>query len=264
MPICQVTACAGYDRMEPIIIGVIVFFVAVVFSMLGLGGGLVYVPLFYWLGIDMLIAIPTAILLNAVTSSSAAITYVRKKMVDLHTAAPFIISSTIGAPVGAYFTQFTPVETLLWTFSVILVFTGARIIFSKSVKEGSETPNLDSKKITVIGAGLGFLIGVAAGMLGIGGGVFIVPILITLGFGMKRAAATSGFIIVFSSVSGFLGHLGSSYMDVELMIYTAIAAFIGGQVGSHLMYNKIRSKTIKQMFGVVLWVMAIKIVIGLM
>ena len=250
--------------MEPLTIAVMVFFIAAFFSMLGLGGGIVYVPLFYWLGIDMLIAIPTALLLNAVTSSSAAITYLRNRMVDLHTAAPFIISSTIGAPIGAYFTKITPVDTLLWAFSVVLVLAGARMIFSKAGDERNETANQDLKKSALVGISLGFVIGMAAGLLGIGGGLFIVPILVALGFGMKRASATSGFIVIFSSVSGFLGHLGSGHLDAELMIYTAIAAFIGGQVGSHLMHSKMRSKTIKQMFGIVLWIMVIKIVSGLL
>ncbi len=251
--------------MELITIAVMVFFVAAIFSMLGLGGGIVYVPMFYWLGIDMLIAIPTALLLNAVTSSSAAITYLRKRMVDLHTAAPFIIASTIGAPVGAYFTKITSVETLLWAFSVVLVLAGARMIFSKA-GESNETINAtsDVKKHAVIGVTLGFFIGMASGLLGIGGGTFIVPILVALGFGMKRASATSGFIMIFSSISGFLGHLGTGHLDAELMIYTAIAAFIGGQVGSRLMHSKMRSKTIKQMFGVVLWIMVVKIIAGLL
>ena len=250
--------------MELITIAVMVFFIAVIFSMLGLGGGTVYVPLFYWLGIDMFIAIPTALLLNAVTSSSAAITYLRKRMVDLHTAAPFIIASTIGAPIGAYFTRFTPVETILWAFSVVLVITGVRMIFSKAGDEGSKIADHNEKKRALVGVVLGFIIGIAIGLLGIGGGVFIVPVLIALGFRMKRASATSGFIVIFSSVSGFLGHLGTVHLDMELIIYTAIAAFFGAQVGSHLMYSKMRSRTIKQMFGVVLWIMAVKIVSGLL
>jgi hypothetical protein len=110
---------------------------------------------------------------------------------------------------------------------------------------------------------LGFGIGFFAGLLGLGGGVFIVPILIALGFETKRASATSAFIVLFSSFSGFFGHLSTGHLDMNLMIYTAIAAFVGGQVGSHLMHSKMKSETIKQMFGVVLWIMAIKIVYGL-
>ena len=115
--------------MDVIVIAVIIFFLAVIFSMLGLGGSLVYVPLFYWLGIDMLIAIPTALLLNGITASSAAITYYRKKMIDLHVAAPFVLASTIGAPIGAYYTKFVPIETLLWILSTVLIFAGARMLF---------------------------------------------------------------------------------------------------------------------------------------
>lgn len=250
--------------MELITIAVVVFFIAAIFSMLGLGGGIVYVPMFYWLEIDMLVAIPTALLLNAVTSSSAAITYLRKRMVDLHTAAPFIVASTIGAPIGAYFTKFTSLETILWAFSVVLVIASARMVLSGSHETSNLISNLGTKKRTMIEVCLGFVIGITAGLLGIGGGIFIVPVLTVLGFEIKRASATSGFIVIFSSISGFLGHIGSGYLNVELMVYAALAAFIGGQVGSRLMYSKMRSKTIKQMFGIVLWIMAVKIISGLL
>ncbi|MCL7475882.1 MAG: sulfite exporter TauE/SafE family protein [Methanosarcinales archaeon] len=249
--------------MDPILIAVIIFFLAVLFSMLGLGGALVYVPLFYWLGIDILVAIPTALLLNGITTSSAAITYLRKKMVDLHTAAPFIAASIIGAPIGAYFTQFTPVETLLWILSGVLALAGTQMIFSRNPEDNRIQVENNGRRI-MIGLVFGFVIGAAAGLMGIGGGVFIVPALVMLGFGTKRASATSAVIVAFISFSGFLGHLGTGRLDMTLMAYTAVAAFLGGQVGSHLMHSKIQSKTIKQLFGAVLWIMAVKIVSGLL
>ncbi|MBW6518284.1 MAG: sulfite exporter TauE/SafE family protein [ANME-2 cluster archaeon] len=250
--------------MDPILIAVIIFFLAVLFSMLGLGGALVYVPLFYWLGIDILVAIPTALLLNGITTSSAAITYLRKKMVDLHTAAPFIAASILGAPIGAYFTQFTPVETLLWILSIVLVLAGTQMIFSRDPEGDNQVQDVDNGRHIMIGLVFGFVIGAAAGLMGIGGGVFIVPVLVMLGFGTKRASATSAVIVAFISFSGFLGHLGTGRLDMTLMAYTAVAAFLGGQVGSHLMHSKIQSKTIKQLFGAVLWIMAVKIVSGLL
>ncbi|MCK4938263.1 MAG: sulfite exporter TauE/SafE family protein [Methanosarcinales archaeon] len=250
--------------MDPIVVAVIIFFLAVLFSMLGLGGSLVYVPLFYWLGIDIMVAIPTALLLNGITTSSAAITYLRKKMVDLHTAAPFIAASIIGAPIGAYFTQFTPVKTLLWILSIVLVFAGARMILSREPDGESQVADGNDKQRFIVGVVFGFVIGAAAGLLGLGGGVFIVPLLMMLGFGTKRASATSAVIVAFISFSGFLGHLGTGHLDMTLMFFTGIAAFIGGQVGSHLMHSKVKSKTIKQLFGAVLWIMALKIVYGLM
>lgn len=252
--------------MDIIVIAVIVFFLAVIFSMLGLGGSLVYVPLFYWLGIDMLIAIPTALLLNGITASSAAITYYRKKMIDLQMAAPFVLASTIGAPIGAYFTKFITIETLLWILSTVLIFAGARMLFSgkKNADAQISATSINKRKSFAIGISFGFVIGVTAGLLGVGGGIFIVPILIALGYETKRASATSAFIVLFSSFSGFFGHLTTGHLDMTLMIYTALAAFLGGQVGSYLMHSKMKSETIKKMFGVVLWIMAIKIVYGLL
>ncbi|MCL7412351.1 MAG: sulfite exporter TauE/SafE family protein [ANME-2 cluster archaeon] len=249
--------------MDPIIVAVIVFFVAVIFSMLGLGGAIVYVPLFYLLGIDIRVAIPTALLLNAITTSSASITYLRKRMVDLQTAAPFIAASILGAPLGAYFTQFTPVEILLWILSTVLVLAGAKMIFSRDLDERDLSVERNNGLHLIVGLSSGFVIGIAAGLLGIGGGVFTVPVLIILGFDTKRASATSAVIVAFISFAGFLGHFGTGRLDMVLMVCTAIAAFIGGQVGSHLMHSKLRSKTIKQLFGAVLWIMAVKILSGL-
>lgn len=249
--------------MDPIIVAVIVFFIAVIFSMLGLGGAIVYVPLFYLLGIDIRVAIPTALLLNSITTSSAAITYLHKRMVDLQTAAPFIAASIIGAPLGAYFTKFTPVEILLWILSMVLVLAGGRMILSREPDEKYLSFKRDNGLHHIVGLSSGFVIGIAAGLLGIGGGVFTVPVLIMLGFDTKRASATSAVIVAFISFAGFLGHFGTGNLDTVLMVYTAISAFIGGQVGSHLMYSKLRSKTIKQLFGAVLWILAVKILSGL-
>jgi len=88
--------------MEFIIILLIVFLVSIV----GLGGAIIYVPLFYWLGIPLEIAIPTALLLNCITSGSASVTYYRKKMVSFGFASPLIITSLLFAPLGAYTNQF--------------------------------------------------------------------------------------------------------------------------------------------------------------
>ena len=251
--------------MEPFLLALIVFFIAILFSMLGLGGAIIYVPLFYWSGIDLLIAIPTALLLNAVTSGSASLTYLKEKMVDLRTALPFIASATVGAPIGAYFTKFTPVDTILWFFALWLAIVGAKMIISRDSRKNLENgENIESKKRMAIGMGFGFLTGFVSGLMGIGGGTIMVPLFVALGFGIKRASATSAFVMVFSSLSGFLGHLGSGHLDIHLMTYTAIAAFLGAQIGSHLMHSKMRSRTIKQIFGLVLWLIAIRIATSLL
>ncbi|MEA1984792.1 MAG: sulfite exporter TauE/SafE family protein [Euryarchaeota archaeon] len=225
--------------IDPIVLGSIVFFSSILFAVMGLGGAIVYVPLFYWIGMDLTIAIPAALMLNIVTAGSASVTYIRKGMVDLHTALPFIIASVAGAPIGAYLTKFTPDNVILGMFSIVLVIAGFLMIRSKNDGTCDREIDIDPKGRILLGIGAGSVIGVAAGLLGLGGGTFIVPLLIAIGYGIKRAPATSALIIVFTSTSGLLAHLSSTHLDMMSMVYMAIAALIGSQLGSHIMYIEI-------------------------
>jgi uncharacterized membrane protein YfcA len=74
--------------------------------MMGLGGAMLYIPVFHWFGFDFKsVAIPTGLLLNGITAFSATIYYVRAKMVNIKGSIPLIITSFLGAPTGAYFTE---------------------------------------------------------------------------------------------------------------------------------------------------------------
>jgi len=80
----------------------ITLLLSLIFSMLGLGGAMLYIPVFHWFGFDFKsVAIPTGLLLNGITALSAAVFYLRSKMVHVKGSIPLIISSFIGAPVGA-------------------------------------------------------------------------------------------------------------------------------------------------------------------
>jgi uncharacterized membrane protein YfcA len=243
--------------MEFIIILLIVFLVSIVFSIVGLGGAIIYVPLFYWLGIPLEIAIPTALLLNCITAGSASVTYYRKKMVSLGFASPLIIPSVLFAPLGAYTNQFLNDNIILALFAVVLIIAGVRMFIP--FKPKSMTPTSTNKTISIAGMVIGF----AAGLLGLGGGVFAVPLLLILGFKAKNASATSAVFVFFTSLSGLLGHVGIGNVDPEFMVYTGIVAFIGAQVGSRMMVSHIESKMVLKIFGIILVIMAAKIIYSL-
>ena len=106
---------------------------AFIFSMLGLGGAMLYIPVFHWFGYDFKsVAIPTGLLLNGITALSAAVFYLRSKMVDIKGSIPLIISSFIGAPVGAYFTKLLPTRTLILLFAISMVFAGGRMLMTSA------------------------------------------------------------------------------------------------------------------------------------
>lgn len=242
--------------MDLLLIIFIAFLVAILFSILGLGGAIIYTPLFFWMGIPLLTAIPMALLLNAITTASASITYLRQRIVDLKIAFPIIFTSIVGTLIGSYMASRVDTEILVVMFSVILVIAALRLLFFNNI---NASPNGRDKYL--IGTPGGFLIGVISSLLGIGGGTFVVPLLMLLGLKTKNAVATSAFIVTFMSLSGFLGHFsfGVQQLDLELLVFAGIAVFIGAQAGSILFFKRTSSRTIEKIFAIVLIIVALKL-----
>ena len=104
----------------------IFFVIALVFSMLGMGGSQLYVPILFWLGMDFKAeAIPLGMLLNVFNSSSAAITYSRKKLVAWRVVIPFAVAMIAFASVGVWLNVQLPVKPLLVFFCAVHCFGGS-------------------------------------------------------------------------------------------------------------------------------------------
>jgi uncharacterized membrane protein YfcA len=116
----------------------------------------------------------------------------------------------------------------------------------------------------VYGVAIGALAGFLGGLLGVGGGNFIVPVLVWLGINPKKASATTSFIVIFSSLSGFLGHATIGSMSYGLLGFTAVGSALGAMVGAWLMTDKLKREHVKLIIGVVLLGIAAKMVCGLL
>lgn len=250
--------------MPVILLGVtvIILVLSFVFAMLGLGGAMLYIPVFHGFSFDFKsVAIPTGLLLNGITAFAASVYYLKEKMVDIRGAVPLIITSFIGAPLGAYFTKMVSTDVLILLFAVAMIFAGGKMLISSSQPEKTEMIPVRKRMIYMGVAGL--FIGFIAGLLGVGGGFLFVPMMIAMGYKTKTAAATSAFVVVFSSFSGFAGHVAEGHFDWPLMAATAIAVIIGSQIGARVMKEKMKAKWMKQMFAVVLLGVAVKLILEL-
>jgi uncharacterized membrane protein YfcA len=242
--------------LTTVLIGLLAF----IFSMIGLGGAMLYVPLLHWFGFDFKTeAIPTGLLLNGITALSAAIVYFRSKMVDLKGSIPLIAASFLGAPVGAYLTGMVPTGVLILLFGVSMLFAGGRMLLTADRPDEATMMEARSRYL-IMGSG-GFGIGVIAGLLGIGGGFLFVPMMLAMGYPTKRAAATSSFVVIFSSFSGFAAHLAEGHFNWPLMQFTTIAVIAGSHLGAKVMREKMKPKWIKRMFAVVLLGVALKLLL---
>ena len=235
----------------------VILVLAFFFSMLGLGGAMLYIPVFAWFGLAMKsVAIPTGLLLNGVTTLSAAVYYLRAQMVDVRGAIPMIVTSFIAAPFGALLTRFVPTDTLELLFSLGMLVAGAIMLVKSSAREPVVLMPFGKRALLTGTAGL--FVGFIAGLLGIGGGFLFVPILIAVGYPTKRAAATSAFVVVFSSFSGFAGHIAEGHYDWRIMALGLVAVVIGSQIGAKVMKEKMKARWIKELFGLLLLGVAVK------
>jgi uncharacterized membrane protein YfcA len=243
-----------------------VFIVSIIFSMFGQGGGSLYTPILFLLGYAALTSISTSLVLNLITALSASIVYYRSNLVDIRFALWFVPGICLGAFLGGVAAAFINPVLLMWLFVIFLIGAGGRMIYTyweRSTPEGA-CPVRFSRGMYALIVVFSFVVGIISGLLGVGGGILLVPFLIFLcRYPTKNSAGVVSFIVIFSSLFGVFGHLTSGGFNLLLIIGTAIAVVIGATIGARSMV-KISSGYIKAGFGIILWVFAIQIILKLM
>jgi len=221
--------------------------------MLGMGGSQVYIPVLFWFGLDFkTAAIPLGMLLNVVNSGSASVTYARNKLIDWRIGLLFGFTMLFAAPFGALANHLISTKVLILIFALFTAVAGVLMWIGWQPKQPMGTGRRTALGL-VGGSGLGFL----AGLIGRGGGSFVVPLLYMVGISAKTAAATSALAVTFSGVSSFVSHLATAAKpDWALWGGCVVAVFFGSQLGSHVMATKLKSRAVKKIFAVVMLAIA--------
>lgn len=241
-----------------LLIGVVSF----VFAMLGLGGGMLYVPIFQWLGFAVKsVAIPVGLLLNGLNTLLAFVRYARAGLVDFRGGTPAAIAALLLAPLGARLVPYVPRQVLLFLFAVAVLIAGVRSL-ATSGRQAPQVRMARGRRIA-IGSGVGGVAGFLGGLLGLGGGFIVAPMLMEMGYPTKEAAATTAYIVTFSSFSGFLGHMAQGHLDGRLAAATIAAVVVGSLLGAGFMARRAKPAWVKRLYGVVLLGVAAKLLHGL-
>jgi len=242
------------------------FVIAFIFSMFGQGGGSVYSPLLILLGYSVLMSSSTSLVLNLITSVSAGYVFYRNKMIDMKASFMFVPGIVAGAFTGGFVSRFFHTSALLWLFVILLIVLGVRMIYSYWEKDHGEEkrPEHLSTRIYFYIAIYGMAVGFISGLLGIGGGILIVPFMTyVLKYPTKFAAGSSHLIISFSALAGILGHATSHHLDFPLILTTGIAVLLGGYLGARFSL-KIKPRMIKAGLGLIMWALAVQLLIKLL
>jgi uncharacterized membrane protein YfcA len=235
------------------------FVIASVFSMLGMGGSQLYIPILFWMGMDFKTeAVPLGMLLNVVNSSSAAATYTRNRLIVWRVAVPFAVAMIAFAPLGVWLNVQLPIKPLLVFFALFTASAAVLMLSGWKPKRGELSP----KERVVLGLTAGSGLGTIAGLIGRGGGSFVVPLLYIAGLEARNAAATSAFVVTCSGLSSFTSHLATAAEPQwGVWIGSVVAVLLGSQLGSRLMARRMRSRLVKQVFGWVLLAVAALIIV---
>jgi uncharacterized membrane protein YfcA len=232
------------------LIPLLFFAIAFIFSMLGMGGSQLYIPILYWMGMDFKTeAIPLGMLLNVVNSSSAAVTYAKRKLINWRVAVPFGVAMIALAPVGAWLNVELPVAPLLVFFALFTAAAALLMLSGWKPKRGTLSP----RGRVILGLSAGSILGFIAGLIGRGGGSFVVPLLYIAGLDPQAAAATSAVVVTCSGLSSFISHLATAASPAwGIWALSVLSVLTGSQLGSRFMSTKLDPKRIKTVFGVVL------------
>jgi|LGVD01.1.fsa_nt_gb uncharacterized membrane protein YfcA len=237
------------------IIGIISFFAAFVFALGGIGAAVILIPILVSLGIPISAARPIGLFSNIISMTGASISNIRHKRLDYKIGMPIIITSFISAIVGAYISQFIPTSTILILYILFLIFSGLMFLFHKKKETQGKNIGTPYFSLSMIGTFAGFL----SGILGIGGGSIISPLMLMIGYHPKKITVITAFVIPFSSLSGFITYWIMGNINWYILTIVTISATIGASLGTMFMHKRLNPQSVKKILAVILLAMAVKL-----
>jgi uncharacterized membrane protein YfcA len=263
------------DPLGGLLSVIFAFFVGIISSALGVGGGFITTPSLIILGIGEAFAIGTALFMIIFTALSSTIAYSRQKgLTEYRTGLLIATTTIIGSISGSITSSILAVEDpqlFRIVFAVCLFPIAIKMIFypKERRKMNAITEEIEHDKIMFLGFEkrellstlFGLVAGFSSGLLGIGGGVVMVPILVTVGkMPMHKAVATSMFIMIFTSIAGAGVKLTNGQVHPDLAFFLIIGIIIGAQVGARLV-KRVNTIALQKIFGIMMIVALISIVL---
>ena len=197
------------------------------------------------------------LVLNIIVTAAGFLNYYRAGHFSLRLLLPFVLTSIPAAFLGGMIVL--PPKIFSGILGLTLLAAGLRfLLLTRPVRTG---PSLGPAVAYGVGLPTGFALGLLAGLVGVGGGIFLSPLLLILGWAdAKKTAAVSAAFILLNSMSGLAAHVLWKTPDWGMLLPLAAAALIGGQIGSWWGAWRIPPLKLQQLLGVVLLVASIKLI----
>jgi len=215
------------------LLAILFLVVAILYSSIGLGGGSTYFALLLIWGIPYFIFPVIALSCNIIVVSGNCFNYIRAGNFNLRLLIPYLIGSVPSAYIGGSL----PVEKRLFEILLFLSLSVAGFLLLLNIKSYDDKEESYRKIPIPVSILIGGILGFISGIVGIGGGIFLSPILILIKAGKSRhIITTASLFILINSISGIIGQLTKNAVLLEALNYWYLLAvvLIGGQVGNFL------------------------------
>tara|TARA_A200000159_G_scaffold127296_4_gene122852 strand:- start:16568 stop:17341 length:774 start_codon:yes stop_codon:yes gene_type:complete len=245
--------------IDIILISCVAIIIGLSLGLLGSGGSILTVPaLIYIVGQDEKVAIASSLIIVGFIAFSGALKYQLDNMIDWRAVWQFSLFSMLGSYFSAGFSIYLSGEQQLLLFSIIMLLAAISILRKKAPAAYQAIPLNLSLKLAVISC----VVGCISGLVGVGGGFLIVPVLLTLaGMNMSKAVATSLMIISLQSLAGFIKYFSISKQQglnfdwsviVIVSVVGAMSSILGQKISTGIPQQKLKSS-----FALLLLVMGI-------
>lgn len=236
-----------------LVLALAIFVIAFLYSSVGHAGASGYIAVMTLFGLDPSIIKPAALALNILVASLATWQFWKAGHFSWKIFWPFAVTSVPFAFLGGYLNL--PATVFKMIIGIVLLYSAVR--FFVRTKPDSEVNDPNRTTAVGLGAGLGLL----SGLTGVGGGIFLTPLLIFMRWAQtKTAAAVSALFILVNSVSGLLGNISGTRELPYFALPFAAAATTGGIFGSYLGSRKFSPVMIKKLLGMVLFIAGTKLI----
>ena len=226
-----------------IILSILFFVTALIYSSVGFGGGSTYLAILLIWGVPYTIFPVIALVCNIIVVSGNSINFIRSKNININLLFPYLIGSIPFAFIGGSIT----IEKSLFEILLFCVFLVAGIFLLIESKSFNKEQIKINKIPRFISISIGSIIGFMSGLVGIGGGIFLSPLLFLMKAGYPRHITSSASLfILINSIFGLAGQLTKDQVLNQVVNYWPLflAVLIGGQIGSLLNIKFLSNKTL--------------------
>lgn len=240
------------EILLPLIVGI--FVIAMLYSSVGHAGASGYIAVMSLLSLAPAMIKPTSLALNILVASIATWQFFRAGHFSWRLFWPFAILAVPFAFLGGYVSL--PTHILKVFLGLVLIFSALRFLFAVQLDKQISPPS--RSQAIGVGAGIGFF----SGLTGTGGGIFLTPILLFMGWAeVKTAAAVSALFILVNSIAGLAGYFANTKTFPSFILPLFVAAAVGGAIGSYLGSRRFKPVVIKRFLAVVLLIAGTKLIL---